>query len=70
MSRVKVVFDMLGGVSSIKCTEWGPFNSLKSNDCPSTRRCEQSKVTADTRAGSRSKAEGRLKLDRCNRMSA
>lgn len=70
MSMVKVVLDRLGGVSSIKWTECGPRRLLRSKDWPSIRRCEQSKVTAEARTGSKSNADGRAKPERCGRMAA
>lgn len=46
MLTVKVVFEMLGGVSSILCTAYAPPSSLRSKDWPSTKTCLQSKLTA------------------------
>lgn len=46
MSMVKVVLERLGGVSSIRCTAWGPASSERSKCWSLTKTSLQSRVIA------------------------
>ena len=53
MSRVKVVFVVLGDVFSTTETECGPASLLRLNDFPSTRSCSQFMPREEARVGRR-----------------